>query len=199
MIRKNSGLNKAKRKFSWTKLRENFRRCLNRQKKATMSGAGGYQLPSCQFFTELMFLKVVIGVKMTSSNIKCDIFATQSPVEHIAFENIDYTIKALSSRDNLTLTENETVVSSIASPQMIISSPNQMKRKMKPDPLQVALEKAIIIDVEQNKQMKINDNDPDELFCKSLVSSFQNLSKNKNKIAKIKVMEILLELEDDND
>ncbi|XP_065642557.1 uncharacterized protein LOC136074181 [Hydra vulgaris] len=128
-------------------------------------------------------------------NVEGSYLFFQPPVEHIAFENIDNTIKASSSRDNLTLTENETVVSSIASPQMIISSPNKMKRKMKPDPF---LEKAIMIDVEQ-KLMKINDNDPDELFCKSLVSSFQNLSKKKNKIAKIKVMEILLELESDND
>ena len=74
-----------------------------------------------------------------------------------------------------------------------------MKRKMKPYPLHVALEKAKMIDLEQNKLMKINDNDPDELFSKSLVSSLQNLSKKKNKIAKIKVMEILLELESDND
>ena len=99
---------------AWTKLRENFRRCLNRQKKSTMSGAGGEQLPSCQFFKELMFLKDVIGVKLTSSNIKCDIFATQPPVEHRALENIDNPIKASSSRDNLTLTENKTVLNSIA-------------------------------------------------------------------------------------
>ena len=74
---------------AWTKLRENFRRCLNHQKKATISGAGGEQLPSYQFFEELMFLKDVIGVKLTISNIKCDIFATQPPVEHRTLENID--------------------------------------------------------------------------------------------------------------
>ena len=128
-----------------------------------MSGAGGEQLPSCEFFEELMFLKDVIGVKLTSSNIKCEIFATQPPVEHRALENIDNSNKASSSRDNLILTENETVLKSIASPQMIISSPNHMKRKMKIDPLQVALEKAIMNDVEQNKQVKINNNDLDEL------------------------------------
>ena len=103
-----------------TKLRKNFRRCLNRQIKAAMSGAGGEQLPSCQFFTELMFLKNVTGVKLTSSNIKCDIFETQTPVENRALENIDNLIKTTSSIDNLTLTENETVLNSIASPQKII-------------------------------------------------------------------------------
>ena len=82
---------------------------------------------------------------------------------------------------------------------MMISSPNHMKRKMKTDPLQVALEKAIMNDVEQNKLVKINNNDPDELFCKRLVSSYQNRSKKKNKIAKIKLMEILFEMESDNE
>ena len=87
---------------------------LESSKKATMSGAGGEQLPSCQFFEEIMFLKDVIGVKLTSSNINCDIFATQPPVEHRALENIDNPIKASSSRDNLTLSENKTVLNSIA-------------------------------------------------------------------------------------
>ncbi|XP_047131831.1 uncharacterized protein LOC124810847 [Hydra vulgaris] len=157
---------------AFTKLRENFRRCLNRQKKATMSGAGGDQQPSCQFFTELLFLKDVIGVKLTSTNIKCDIFATPLSVEHRELENTDNSIKASSSRNYLTLTENETTVNSISSPQTNISTPNHMKKKMKIDPLQVALEKAILLDVEQNKVIEINNNDPDELFCKSLVSSF---------------------------
>ena len=104
-----------------------------------------------------MFLKDVIGVKLTSSNIKCDIFATQPPIEHRALENINNSIKASSSRDNLILMEIETVLNSIASPQMIISLPIYMKRKMKIDPLHVALEKAIMNDVEQIKLVKKKD------------------------------------------
>ena len=51
--------------------------------------------------------------------------------------------------------------------------------------------KAIISDVEKN-----NTNDTDELFWKSLVSSFKNLSQKKNKQAKIKVKQILMEMVD---
>ena len=49
---------------AWTKFRENYRKCLNRRKKATNSGASGRQLlPTCQFFKELCFLSDAIGVR----------------------------------------------------------------------------------------------------------------------------------------
>ena len=36
----------------------------------------------------------------------------------------------------------------------------------------------------------------DELFCKSLLSSFKNLPKKKKKRAKIKVLQVLLDMDD---
>ena len=41
--------------------------------------------------------------------------------------------------------------------------------------------------------------DQDELFCSSLVSSFQKLKGKENKLAKMKVMEVLLGFENDGD
>ena len=41
--------------------------------------------------------------------------------------------------------------------------------------------------------------DQDVLFCPSLVSSFQKLRGRKNKLAKMKVMEVLLGFENDDD
>ena len=58
----------------WTKLRDNFRKCLNRRKIATRSGSANKQLPTCLYFKELSFLTDVIGVRTTSSNINPSLF-----------------------------------------------------------------------------------------------------------------------------
>ena len=213
---------------NWTKLRENFRRCLNRRKKATKSGAGGQALPSCQFFTELSFLNDVIGVRSsTCSNIKSDIFTPppspadnqrlspftppSSPADNqrlsptimtrtiSSVTNSDYDSSHLSAAavrnvpitNSLEPASSKQVVPNSGSIQNKLSHTN--KRKQQIDPVQSALEKAIIADVENNKN---NETDPDELFCKSLVSSFKNLPKKKNKRAKIKVLQVLLDMED---
>ena len=49
--------------------RENYRKCLQRRKTATKSGAPGKQLATCLYFKELYFLTFVIGVYNTVSNI----------------------------------------------------------------------------------------------------------------------------------
>ena len=54
-------------------------------------------------------------------------------------------------------------------------------------------------DIDKSKETEIEKNDPDELFCKSLVSSFKGLTKKKNKQAKIKVLQVLLDMEDSDD
>ena len=51
-------------------------------------------------------------------------------------------------------------------------------------------------DIDKNKEIEKERNDPDELFCKSLVSSFKGLTKKKKKQAKIKVLQIFLDMED---
>ena len=60
------------------------------------------------------------------------------------------------------------------------------------------LTRSLIQDIEHNEEKKQKTEDPDELFCKSLIDSFKKLPKKKNKRAKIKVLEVLLEFEDDD-
>jgi len=65
--------------------------------------------------------------------------------------------------------------------------------------LQSVLEKAITADLEKASKEVMTNDDPDELFCKSLVSSLRRLCNKKNKRAKIKMMKILLDMESDSD
>ena len=51
------------------KLRENYRRCKNRRKIQTKSGAGTRSLATCAFFKELSFLTDTVGNRPSQSNI----------------------------------------------------------------------------------------------------------------------------------
>ena len=175
-------------------------------------------MPTCQFFQELSFLNDVIGVRSTSSNIQSDIFTPPpSPADsqrlsppimrRTTISASDFSSSTNSDSDSSHLSAAVRNVPTINSPeptsnkQLVPNAssnkyqlPRQTnKRKQHIDPVQSALEKAIIADVENNKN---NETDPDELFCKSLVSSFKNLSKKKNKRAKIKVLQVLLDIDD---
>lgn len=85
-------------------------------------------------------------------------------------------------------------------PQITTTTPqpstNKRRRQSSEDPIQTALEKAILADANKSIQNEQDKNDPDELICRSLVSSFKALSTKKNKQAKIKVMQVLLDMED---
>ena len=50
-----------------------------------------------------------------------------------------------------------------------------------------------------NEMPKNKSEDQDVLFCSSLVKTFQKLKGKKNKIAKMKVLEVLVEFENDDD
>ena len=58
-----------------TKLRDNFRKCLNRKKLATRYGVANEQLLTCLYFKELGFLTDVIAMHTTSSNINPEIIS----------------------------------------------------------------------------------------------------------------------------
>ena len=199
---------------AWTKLRENFRKCLNRRKKASKSGASGKQLSTCQFFKELSFLLDVIGVKTTYSNIRPDIFTPPaSPVDRHSIsppmtrKSFPPTATISSAVGNVPSSPLNPPAPSPTStlPQVstmtttTITTPRNNKRKQATEPVQSALERAIMADIDKSKETEVEKNDPDELFCKSIVSSFKGLTKKKNKQAKIKVLQVLLDMEDSDD
>ncbi|XP_028412543.1 uncharacterized protein LOC114535434 [Dendronephthya gigantea] len=57
-------------KREWEKLKDNYRKCLQRREKMTRSGAGNKKLPTCNFFTELSFLKDIVSNRKTMSNVE---------------------------------------------------------------------------------------------------------------------------------
>lgn len=190
---------------------------MNRRKRATKSGAGGNSTSTCRYFKELSFLMDVVGVRVTQSNIQTDLFTPPaSPLPENNAPLVSPVINAPPTHQpssnphrlspSMTRNTSSSKSSSITeSPMNTMRSTLQNrrphltnKRKNDNDSLQLVLEKAITADLEKSKEV-VKDDDPDELFCKSFVSSLKGLSKKKNKRAKIKMMQILLDMESDSD
>ena len=206
----------------WTKLRDNFQKCLNRRKLATRSGAANKQLPTCLYFKELGFLTDVIGVRTTSSNISPEIFSVSplpssfSPMSQ-SEGNFEEEMRESISPPPLANKACATTSISQVSPgnekadilEMNDSSPKAytaksagkpVKRKAT-DAIDILLAKALVDDVGQRKESKSTESaqfeGPDAMFCKSLIPSLTNLTPKNNKIAKIKIMQVFLDMEED--
>ena len=184
---------------TWDRFRENFRKALNRRKRASKSGSSGNPTSKCRFFDELSFLNGTIGVKVTQSNIQPDMFTppaspmpivrqadiftqnTQNnnqtdiftrevspPIVRRPFPSINTSCSESSTRENQTARQ--------------LSSQHERSKKRKPvseSSVTSVLERAILADVEKAKEIEKEKNNSDELFCKSLVSSFKGFSKKK--------------------
>jgi len=57
-------------KRKWAKLRQNYRKCLQRRELKTRSGAGLSKLPTCKSFEQLHFLKDILMDKPSYGNIE---------------------------------------------------------------------------------------------------------------------------------
>ena len=80
-------------KAKWKNLYDGFKKCLDRQREATRSGAGYVKPPTCRFYNELTFLRNVITNRKTLSNVTIELespaeisqatITNQSPAENI--------------------------------------------------------------------------------------------------------------------
>ena len=73
---------------AWQKFREDFRKPLNRRKKAFKSGAA---TSTCKYFNKLSFLNDVIGVRYTQSNIQEDHILSPPPSPAFSIASPVYT------------------------------------------------------------------------------------------------------------
>ena len=201
---------------NWEKLRENFRKALNRRKRAAKSGAGGNISSTCRFFKELSFLTDVIGVKTGQSNVAPALFtppaspaftheSPESPVmvrrkscaTATSQSSTEPSVGAATSQSSAEPSVGETPLSTMRPISTVSREQNKKRKNDSGSSVQSVLERAIQADLDKSKETVIDD--PDELFCKSLAPSLKGLSKKKNKQAKIKMMQVLLDMESDSD
>lgn len=179
-------------KQEYKKLKDNLKKCLDRRERATKSGVAASRLSKCKFFDQLSFLRDKTSNKPTESNV---------------------TIPYLESLD----TSNVPSPSSCESDAPLSAEKSTSKRKLLstefPNSGNCAKSRAVFahtVDsmlVKTLQDMNKGENSPpvqlgedeDSLYCRSLIPVFRELPLKKKRLAKLKIDELLYNIEFDSE
>ena len=180
------------------KLRDNYRRCLRKREKLTRSGAENKKLPSCEYFAQLSFLKDIMTGRTTCSNIPPFMSPPSSPClvsEATPSEETSDLIESNFSNNENHSDETLNMLSPVhtENTQKRLTQKSGKKRKSKDIDELLALS----LEEDMNKKKETKEDDADSLFCRSLIPEFKALSKQDKKRAKVKVLQVLMEFDED--
>lgn len=184
-------------------MKDNYRRCLKRREKETASGSARKVLSKCLFFNELVFLRDILSPRETTSHVNLSMTTTSSA----SLTSPVATAPAISSTGQVFLQSpaSHDIFSGESDSQSTHSSGSDFRaignvRKRRNDTkttnIDALLARSLMDDIEKKDEKNEKIEDSDVLFCQSLVSSLKTLNPKKNKLARIKLMEVLYELED---
>lgn len=174
---------------TWKRLRENFRKASNKRKNRPSGSGGREEPPTCAYYKQLTFLLKSIGNRPTVSNIPKKVITPLSPP-------LSPTVVSATQQ------EAEPVGDETCKDLVIYKEPPKKREKKRnygstsSSTVDELLVQSLKEDLCKPKELPLakEPEGPDELFCKSLVPYFKNLSNRKNMMAKINVMQVILEL-----
>ena len=159
------------------KLRDMLKTCLDRRNQLSRSGAPARELPKCQLFDQMAFLCEMSANKPTESKLPLLIDPLGSPFS----EDSVITPPSPSSIDEV-ITETP-------------FRPSQPSRKRKKESQASALTQSIEeCDIMLKKTIE-SENDEDSLYCCSLIPIMKELPKQKKRLAKIKISQLLYDIQ----
>ena len=171
-------------KREWEKLKENYRKCIQKREKATRSGAGRKTLPTCNFFEELAFIRDTVSKRKCETNLTT-FRSDELDSESVSFESNDFTAPISPG--------NTSAVSATSS-----KSSTSRKRKSQQQ-FQTEVD-TMIYDALKKDALKVEDqvdvklDDPNKLFCLSLVDELKSLNHQQNILARIKIQQVLYDI-----
>ena len=165
-------------KNQWKLMRDAYRRCVNKRDGQTRSGAAASKMAKCKYFDILSFLHESLSNKVPDSNIDLDPKSSEINVNEHSNDAIQPYFKPISSKEKPKKEESNL-------DRMLINSLKDVS----------AVCDKVAVPSKSNNIDELDD--PDTLFCKSLVSTLKSLPPRKNKQAKIKIQQLLFELEFD--
>jgi hypothetical protein len=194
-------------KLKWKNLSDGFKKCLDRKRDLEKSGSGYSKQPTCRFYNQLLFLRDSISNRTTQSNVQVRSIspATPSPSEKALPEPSTH---VESNPGNKAQQNQQQAVPPTAQPpaKQKLQFPQanvipKKKKKVVLDPVEEYLIKSIEKNEEENKLVPAKKEDADEQFCKSITHTLRRLgeqSVKKNQLAKIKIQQLLFDIEFDD-
>ena len=163
-------------------LKDSLKKCLDKRKAMTRSGAAAGTLPMCKYFELMCFLHEKTSNLPTSSNVEIDI------PEHSLIESVETEI-------NTPQEEIPSATNNIPLPLSTCSTPvnggpplkrtrrkNSNEQKSDHDPFldqMKNMDEKILNCIQLNKE---NENDEATLFCRSLIPALKDMDKKKIEI-----------------
>ena len=176
-------------KAKWINLCDSYKKCLDREREISKSGSGTSTTPTCCYYNQLSFLR-----RQTISNVILPALSHESTLPRTSSPAPSFTSNSSHDADDLYPTEPSfETISRKASTTVKgkSSSAKGYKRAATTDPV----ESFLLGNIPKSVASKENDNDPDDLFCCSLVATLKRLPQKKNQMAKLKIQELLFNIE----
>lgn len=198
-------------------MRENFKRCLVKRSEMTRSGAAAQTLPKCKYFNQLQFLQDKVMNKETHSNVSLppppspsvSSTASSGPQTPTPLSSPPLTPTPLSSQPDMACPPEHTFGAPTQSNQSksgkrrsannIQEQPNKKATSNMDEQFLNALNdiNETTKNIVAREPKKTLEDDEDMHFCKSIVPTLRKLPPRKNKVAKLKIQQLLFELEFD--
>lgn len=153
---------------------------MKKREQRTRSGAGSSKLPTCNYFTELSFLSDTLKNKPTDSNLNRAIRfgkenTTPSTPRSEESSDVDFTPKRTMKRNrDVDRATNNTQQQPSMLDLAIVETLKSSKKEVSEEP---------------------KEKDCNVLFCLSLVDTLKALSPRENSLAKLKIQQVLFEIE----
>ena len=182
-------------KAKWKNLCDSYKKCLDRERELSKSGSSSFKPPRCRYYKHLEFLRDVVTNRQTISNVSLpplspsptDLVRKPSPAPSFT-SNSSY-----EADDFLPVEPNFEIISKRVNTgsQGKASSAKRSKRAPNVDPV----ESFLIENIKKNATSARHDDDPDDLFCRSLVATLKRLPQKKNQMAKLQIQQLLYDME----
>lgn len=189
-------------KSQWKNVKENFKRCLDKRNRMTRSGAASHTLPKCKYFENLLFINDKILNQETCSNIVLPNEPLSSPLSSQSSSSLSspqscqplslsQAIPELkSSEQKKRQAEEDTAVK-----QNTEKCQAKRKKEMSSNIDLLTLKYLENLSGDFKTEESKEEVDSNMLFFKSLVPSMKNMTKHNNRKARLKIQEIVFDLE----
>lgn len=164
-------------------LKDSLKKCLDKRKALSRSGAAASTLPTCKYFEVMRFLHDKTSNLETQSNVELEI----QPISNSSF---DLSSTLQSPQDVQSSSSCSTISDDIRCPKRKRASTNEHI-----DPF---LEQIKSMDDKMMKCMEKDvDSEKDEatLFCNSLIPVLRDMEKRQLRMAKLKIQQLLYDLQ----
>ena len=191
-------------KQKWKNLSDGFKKCLDRKRDMEKSGSGYSKPPTFRFYNQLQSLQNSVSNRTTRSNIqviRCDSPDSPCPLETTLPDQsvAQFALPILSPASDQKSDKQQVTPNADHPPGKQKSGLPQAtvvpkrKKKVELDPVEQFLIKSI-----DKKDQENTSEDPDEQFCRSIADTLRRFRQNsmkKNQFAKIKIQQLLFDIE----